>query len=123
MVMTAENIASDASEQDYLRVFTDNVNGLLRRRSQTKRELSQAIGLTEVTLHRRFKGQTQFSLDDMEMIAAFFGYPLESLLTPSKHALMLDASDDFSRKLACSPLYKLLRELGCSIFYQERSSI
>jgi transcriptional regulator with XRE-family HTH domain len=60
--------------------LTANVRAELARRGISHRDAAQALGLTQSAASRRMRGDVEFSLSEVEQLAALLEIPVTELL-------------------------------------------
>jgi transcriptional regulator with XRE-family HTH domain len=53
------------------------LRGRIKEKFGTEREFSEALGINQVTLSRKFSGKTQFSSNDIKQMSKLLEIPLE----------------------------------------------
>lgn len=53
------------------------LRGRIKEKFGTEREFSEALGINQVTLSRKFSGKTQFSSNDIKQMSILLEIPLE----------------------------------------------
>lgn len=53
------------------------LRGRIKEKFGTEREFSEALGIAQVTLSRKFSGKTQFSSNDIKQMSVLLDIPLE----------------------------------------------
>lgn len=59
---------------------TQEVKAWMGRRGVSARQLAAAIGLSNSPMSKRLRGDTAFTINDLGLIASYFGITLEQLL-------------------------------------------
>ena len=60
-------------------IFYHNLRRLMKIKSVSQKELAIAIGCNETTMCRRFKRKSNFSIDDICNILAYFNISYETM--------------------------------------------
>ncbi|MBE8528298.1 helix-turn-helix transcriptional regulator, partial [Amycolatopsis sp. H6(2020)] len=60
--------------------MTQEVKAWMGRRGVSARQLAAAIGLSNSPMSKRLRGDTAFTINDLGLIASYFGITLEQLL-------------------------------------------
>jgi transcriptional regulator with XRE-family HTH domain len=63
------------------RHVAEEIRAVLARRRISGKEMASALGLSQFAMSRRLRGETPFSLDELDAVARHLGVPVSSLIT------------------------------------------
>ena len=74
-------------EQTYTWQVATEIRAAAARAMISQRELGEALGLSQMAISRRFRGETAFDVEELAAVSALLDVPIDDLL-PRPHTYM-----------------------------------
>lgn len=65
-------------------LVSENVRALMARTRTKQQALAVALGMTQGAVSKKVNGDRPFTLDELELVADYFGVPVQSLFDPPR---------------------------------------